>query len=113
MKTLAALAEDLAAGRATSRALVEDCLARIADPAGEGARAFIKVNDAGARAAADAADRLRGHGAPLSPLAGLPVSVKDLLDVAGQVTPAGSRALADRPAATATPGAAPPIRWWR
>lgn len=34
--TLAALAADLEAGRTTARKLVEDCLARIADPAGEG-----------------------------------------------------------------------------
>jgi aspartyl-tRNA(Asn)/glutamyl-tRNA(Gln) amidotransferase subunit A len=101
MKTLAALADDLAAGRTSSRTLVDDCLARIADPAGEGGRAFVKVNQDGARAAADAADGLRRYGAPISPLAGIPVSVKDLLDVAGEVTKAGSRALADRPAATA------------
>ena len=37
------LAADLAAGHATSRNLVEKALARIADPAGEGARTFIKI----------------------------------------------------------------------
>lgn len=49
--TLAALAADLAAGRMTSRQLVEACLARIADPAGEGQRAFIHVDKAAALAA--------------------------------------------------------------
>ena len=41
--TVLSLAADLAAGRTTSRALVEAALARIADPAGEGKRTFIKV----------------------------------------------------------------------
>jgi aspartyl-tRNA(Asn)/glutamyl-tRNA(Gln) amidotransferase subunit A len=99
--TLAALAADLAAGRTTSRELIEQALARIADPAGEGKRAFVKVYDATARAAAEAQDRLRKAGYVASPLAGLPVSIKDLFDVAGEVTLAGSRALDDVPPAKA------------
>ncbi|HEY1301000.1 MAG TPA: amidase, partial [Stellaceae bacterium] len=70
--TLASLAADLAAGRATSRGLVEEALARITDPAGEGARTFTKVYADNARAAADAQDRLRAAGYVASPLAGLP-----------------------------------------
>jgi aspartyl-tRNA(Asn)/glutamyl-tRNA(Gln) amidotransferase subunit A len=92
-------AADLAAGRTTSRALVEASLARIADPAGEGPRTFTKVYAAQARAAADAQDQLRKAGYVASPLAGLPVSIKDLFDVAGEVTLAGSTALDDRPPA--------------
>ena len=42
--TLATLSADLAAGRTTARKLVDDCLAKIADEAGEGARAFIHVD---------------------------------------------------------------------
>lgn len=97
--TVLNLAEDLAAGRTTSRALIETALARIADPAGEGARTFLKVYSETARAAADAQDRLRGAGYVASPLAGLPVSIKDLFDVAGETTLAGSKALDDMPAA--------------
>jgi aspartyl-tRNA(Asn)/glutamyl-tRNA(Gln) amidotransferase subunit A len=93
------LAADLAARRTTSRELVEAALARIADPAGEGSRAFVKVYDTAARVVADAQDRLRKAGYVASPLAGLPVSIKDLFDVAGEVTLAGSRALDDAPAA--------------
>jgi aspartyl-tRNA(Asn)/glutamyl-tRNA(Gln) amidotransferase subunit A len=100
MATVLGLAADLAAGRTTSRALVDEALARIADPAGEGARTFTKVYADEARAAADAQDKLRGAGYVASPLAGLPVSVKDLFDVAGEVTLAGSTALDDRPPAT-------------
>jgi aspartyl-tRNA(Asn)/glutamyl-tRNA(Gln) amidotransferase subunit A len=89
------LAADLVAGRTTSRALVEAALARITDSAGEGSRAFVKVYHEAARAAADAQDRLREAGYVASPLAGLPVSIKDLFDVAGERTLAGSRALDD------------------
>ena len=98
--TLLTLAAELAAGHTTSRALVEHALARIANPAGEGARTFTKVYADQARAAADAQDQLRQAGYIASPLAGLPVSIKDLFDVAGEVTLAGSTALDDRPPAT-------------
>jgi aspartyl-tRNA(Asn)/glutamyl-tRNA(Gln) amidotransferase subunit A len=98
--TVLGLAADLAAGRTTSRALVEAALARIADPTGEGARTFVKVYVDQARAAADAQDQLRQAGYVASPLAGLPVSIKDLFDVAGEITLAGSTALDDRPPAT-------------
>jgi aspartyl-tRNA(Asn)/glutamyl-tRNA(Gln) amidotransferase subunit A len=93
--TLATLAADLDAGRTTARKLVEECLARIADPAGEGARAFIHVDKEAALAAADAMDHLRKANAAPSPYAGIPVSIKDLFDIRGQVTRAGSRALED------------------
>jgi aspartyl-tRNA(Asn)/glutamyl-tRNA(Gln) amidotransferase subunit A len=93
--TIASLAADLAAGRTTSTALTEAALDRIADPAGEGARAFIRTDRDAALAQAEASDRLRAHGIVPSPLAGLPVSVKDLFDLAGQVTTAGSIVLKD------------------
>jgi aspartyl-tRNA(Asn)/glutamyl-tRNA(Gln) amidotransferase subunit A len=97
--TILQLAGDLEAGRTTSRDLVEEALARIADPAGEGKRSFRRVYRDAARAAADAQDGLRKAGYRLSPLAGLPVSIKDLFDVAGEPTVAGSKALADAPPA--------------
>jgi aspartyl-tRNA(Asn)/glutamyl-tRNA(Gln) amidotransferase subunit A len=101
MWTVAALARDLADGRTTSRALTEQALARIADPAGEGARAFLKVYADQALADADHSDRLRRSGIVRSPVDGLPVSLKDLYDVAGDVTRAGSTLLVDAPAAPA------------
>jgi aspartyl-tRNA(Asn)/glutamyl-tRNA(Gln) amidotransferase subunit A len=91
MWTVAQLAADLAAGRTTSRRLTEQALARIADPAGEGSRAFLKVYADSALADADTADRLRKSGVRRSPVDGLPVSLKDLFDVAGDVTRAGSK----------------------
>jgi aspartyl-tRNA(Asn)/glutamyl-tRNA(Gln) amidotransferase subunit A len=93
--TLAALAADLAAGRSSARKLVEECLARIAAPLGEGQRTFIHVDKEAAIEAADAMDRLRKANAAPSPFAGIPVSIKDLFDIKGQVTRAGSRALED------------------
>jgi len=91
MWTVAQLAADLAAGRTTSRRLTELALARIADPKGEGGRAFIKVYAESALADADFSDRLRKGGVRRSPVEGLPASVKDLFDVAGDVTRAGSK----------------------
>jgi aspartyl-tRNA(Asn)/glutamyl-tRNA(Gln) amidotransferase subunit A len=93
--TLAKLAGDLEAGRSSSRRLVEECLAKIADPAGEGQRTFVHVDKEAALEAADAMDRLRKAGAAPSRFAGIPVSIKDLFDIKGQVTLAGSRALED------------------
>ncbi len=97
--TIQQLAAELAAGRTTSRKLTEEALARIEDPKGEGKRAFIKVWRAQALAAADASDALRKAGIVASPLAGLPVSIKNLCDVAGETTLAGSKALDDAPPA--------------
>src|SRR5437879_12554342 len=94
-RPIAALAQELAEGKATSRRLVEAALARIADAGGEGGRVFTKVHAQGALLAADASDRLRKEGVVPSPLAGLPVSIKDLFDIAGEVTTAGSKVRRD------------------
>lgn len=96
--TLEQLADDLAAGQTTSRALVEDCLARIEAPEGQGAMAFMAVDRTGALAAAVAQDALRAAGAQPSRFAGIPLSIKDLFDVRGQVTRAGSKVLDGPPA---------------
>jgi len=93
--TLASLADDLENGRTTARKLVDQCIARIADPAGEGQRVFIHVDKDAAIEAAEAMDRLRKAKAAPSRFAGIPVSIKDLFDIKGQVTRAGSRALDD------------------
>src|SRR6476619_6124811 len=99
--TLASLADDLENGRTSARKLVDACLARIADSSGEGARTFIHVDAEAAIEAAEAMDRLREVNAAPSPYAGIPVSIKDLFDIKGQVTRAGSRALEDSPPAEA------------
>ncbi len=100
-RTLAELASELASGKTTARALVEQSLAAIADPSGEGARAFITVDTEGARAAADHIDHLRKRGRAPSRFAGIPFSVKDIFDLAGEVTTAGSKVLQGAAPATA------------
>lgn len=97
--TIQSLAAELAAGRTSSQQLTEAALARAQDAAGEGARVFIRIDPERARAAARASDTLRAAGIVRSPLEGLPVSVKDLFDVAGQVTTSGSVVLKSAPPA--------------
>lgn len=99
--TLAAISRALARGETTSRALVEAGLERAQAALGEGARVLVHLNADEARAAAEAFDRLRAVGAEPGPYAGIPIGIKDLFDVKGQVTRAGSRVLADRPPAVA------------
>src|SRR6201987_5637264 len=74
---------------------LEQALARIADPNGEGARACLTVYSEAARGAADAADARAARGKRLGPLDGTIVSIKDLFDVAGEPTRAGSKILAE------------------
>jgi aspartyl-tRNA(Asn)/glutamyl-tRNA(Gln) amidotransferase subunit A len=93
-ETLEQCRQDLARGKIASRDLARRCFARIKDPRGEGARVFLRLFEEEALAAADSSDALRAAGRPARPLEGLPVSVKDLFDVAGSVTRAGSRVLA-------------------
>lgn len=101
MQTLAHLSRQLADRKVTARDLVEASLSRIADPAGEGARAFVAVDAEGARAAADFVDLQRKRGRQVSPLAGIPFSSKDIFDLAGEVTTAGSKVLRNDPPAAA------------
>jgi len=86
----------------TSRDRLEQALGRIADPAGEGARACLTVYADVARTAADAADRRAKSGRSLGPLDGVIVAIKDLFDVAGEATRAGSRVLAEEHLVAAT-----------
>lgn len=96
MTSIRQLAAELAAGTTTARALVDAALAAIDDPAGEGERAFLVANRDSARATADGYDAIRSAGGTLPPFAGIPIAIKDLFDVTGQVTTAGSTVLGDR-----------------
>ena len=80
---------------------LEQALARIADPNGEGARACLTVYTDTARAAADASDVRAARGRSLGPLDGVIVSIKDLFDVDGEPTRAGSKILAEEAAPAA------------
>ena len=78
----------------TVRDKLEMILARLAARE-EDERVFTKIYPAAARAAADAADARRKAGISLGPLDGALVSIKDLFDVAGEATTAGSIVLRD------------------
>jgi aspartyl-tRNA(Asn)/glutamyl-tRNA(Gln) amidotransferase subunit A len=97
--TLGELSAALSKGDVSSAELVAQSIASIDDPDGEGARAFIKVDADGARAQAEVLDRLREKDLAPTPYAGIPIAVKDLFDVRDQITTAGSKVLADQPAA--------------
>jgi len=85
---------------ASAAARLDACLARIADPAGEGSRTFTRLYTETARAAAAAADTRAKLGQSLGPLDGRIVSIKDLFDVPGEATTAGSKLLRDAAPAT-------------
>jgi AtzE family amidohydrolase len=92
------IAAAVAAGRVTAADVIDGALARIAarNPA---LNAFTAVVAERARAKARALDEARGKGAPLGPLAGVPFAVKNLFDVAGLPTLAGSKINRARPPA--------------
>jgi aspartyl-tRNA(Asn)/glutamyl-tRNA(Gln) amidotransferase subunit A len=101
LPTLAQLDRDLALGRTSSRELTEQALARIAEPNGEGSRAFIRVFADEALATADQSDARSKRAVPRRVLEGLPISVKDLCDIQGVVTLAGSKVREPEPPAAA------------
>jgi aspartyl-tRNA(Asn)/glutamyl-tRNA(Gln) amidotransferase subunit A len=78
-----------------SRERLERALSRIADPKGEGARACLTVYSDASRVAADAADARARVAVTLGPLDGAIINIKDLFDVAGEPTRAGSKLLAE------------------
>ena len=87
----AALAELIRAGDLAARELTEACLARIGAH-NDRLNAFTSVLREEARAEADARDSARARGDELGPLHGVPVAIKEEVDVAGQVTTFGGRA---------------------
>ena len=91
--TIVELSHLLASQKISSRQLVEQSLAAIKDPEGEGARAFWLVHENDAFATADRVDAQRRAGATLPALAGIPISIKDLFDEAGVATLGGSTVL--------------------
>jgi Asp-tRNA(Asn)/Glu-tRNA(Gln) amidotransferase A subunit family amidase len=82
-------------GATTVAAIVEAALERIASSDGH-LRAWVAVDEGGARAQADALDAAMASGRAIGPLHGLPVGVKDIIDVAGLPTTCGAAAFAHR-----------------
>ena len=95
---LTAQRSEIASGACTAEAALAASLDALRSP--ENRHTFIRVFEAMASATARSVDAQHAAGAPLPALAGLSVSIKDLFDVQGQVTTAGSTVLAhDAPAA--------------
>ncbi|MEZ5657824.1 MAG: amidase [Burkholderiaceae bacterium] len=90
------IAAAIARHELTAAQLTEAALARIAATEPE-VNAFIHIDTDGARAAAEALDRRLASGDRPGPLAGVPVSVKDLVHVAGMPTTGGSAVSAAGP----------------
>ena len=101
MQNLTDLSRKLNRGSLKSADLVQEALSRIADPAGQGDVVFLRSYPDAARAQADWIDAARAKGIALPPFAGVPLAIKDLFDVKGEVTTAGSRVLDEEPPATA------------
>ncbi|MGV2292367.1 amidase [Trinickia sp. YCB016] len=99
MRTIRESGEALASGTVSAGALLDASLAAIdADLArggSAGGSTYTQADRPAAREAAANSDAFRARGYVPSALAGVPVSVKDLFDVKGQVTTAGSRILRD------------------
>ncbi|MEU1665724.1 amidase [Streptomyces sparsogenes] len=98
-RTISELATELRAGRTTSVELTRHALEAVAG-SGPRVNAFAHVDAAGALSAARQADREIGEGLDRGPLHGLPTGIKDMIDVAGLPTTAGSAHLAGRVART-------------
>ena len=95
MRPIRQLHETLADGRISASELLEQTAVAIDCDTGRNGTTYTSLDIAGARLAAATSDSLRRRGYVPSALAGLPVSVKDLFNIKGQRTTAGSRALSD------------------
>ena len=97
--SLATCLASLAKRSVSSRALIEDCLEAAGEGDGEGRRVFVKTYEESARNVANSIDKVRRSGGAERPLLGVPISIKDLFDVEGETTCAGSVVLRDAPPA--------------
>lgn len=89
LRTYVSLAADLRSGKITPRSFLEASLERIATREPE-VGAFVVINQDGARRAADAATARWRDGKPLSPIDGMPIAIKDVIETADMPTGQGS-----------------------
>jgi aspartyl-tRNA(Asn)/glutamyl-tRNA(Gln) amidotransferase subunit A len=89
------LSADIAAGRLSPVDLVEDCLTRTArlEPK---LQAYVSVHAGDARLAAEAADKAIRSGHRIGPLHGIPIAVKDLVEIEGKIALGGTAAWKNR-----------------
>src|SRR5438045_5652153 len=95
MDTIIEVAESVRRGERKAVEVLDACLEAIADRNSE-LNAFVHVDEAQARATADAVDAAVARGGDPGPLAGVPFGVKDLEDCAGMPTSHGSLLYKDR-----------------
>ncbi|MCT4656392.1 MAG: amidase [Cohaesibacter sp.] len=98
--TIASAQKALQDGQVSAVDLVSSAYTQIEKEEGEGSRVFVRTFKNAAITQAAASDALRKMNVKQGPLAGIPISVKDLFNVSGEVTTAGSRVLADDAPAT-------------
>jgi aspartyl-tRNA(Asn)/glutamyl-tRNA(Gln) amidotransferase subunit A len=91
-KTVQSVLESLRAGTQSAAGLLASCIEQFERIDGEGGRVFPFGISAAAHHQARASDASRSVGVEL-PLSGVPVSIKDLFDVQGEVTRSGSKVL--------------------
>jgi len=91
------LAADIAKRRLSPVDLVDECLARI-ERLEPKLHAFVSVNAANARLAAEAADKAIRSGHAVGPLHGIPIAIKDLVEIEGEIAMGGSAAWRNRTA---------------
>ncbi len=87
--------KEIAAGRLSPVDLIDEYLTRI-ERLEPRLHAFVSVNVANARLAAEAADKAIRSGHAVGPLHGIPIAIKDLVQIEGQVAMGGSAAWRDR-----------------
>lgn len=97
---LSQTAQAVASGQRSAAEVLQACIARI-ESTDARINAFTGTRFEAARAQAARVDAQRARGAPLGPLAGVPFAVKNLFDIAGEVTLAGSKVNRANPPATA------------
>ena len=97
---LSQTAQAVASGQRSAAEVLQDCIARI-ESTDARINAFTGTRFEAARAQAARVDAQRARGEPLGPLAGVPFAVKNLFDIAGEVTLAGSKVNRANPPATA------------
>lgn len=97
-ETAAGMIEAMQAGLTTSVQIVETCLSRIDDREQE-LHAWVSVDREGALATAEERDHERSAGTVRGSLHGVPIGIKDIVDVAGMITGAGSPLMSTGPVA--------------
>ncbi len=95
-ETIIGTLEQLLSRRTTCAAVLESCLARI-DERESSVHAWVHVDRQGALKRAHELDREREGGKGPGLLFGIPIGIKDIVDVAGYATAAGSKLLAQQP----------------